>query len=155
MSHTLQRNDVPTVAASDLFRPMQQLILSGRGLALYHGMNASDLQALDSAIWQLFDDAPHKRLAVALRFRALLAVFQSRRLKDLVLQNGFKIIAAAITEAARQRLNTRYGFNAQKFLCALDDIGGREPSAADLHTGVHADPHTGVHPGITTLAIAA
>lgn len=153
MPHTLpiQRNDVPTVAASDLFRPMQQLILSGRGLALYHGMNAADLQALDSAIWQLFDDAPHKRLAVALRFRALLAIFQSRRLKNLVLHNGFKIIAAAITEAAGQRLNTRYGFNAQKFIGALDDIGARELNAADLHT----DPHTDLHTGVTTLAIAA
>jgi hypothetical protein len=151
MSHTLphthQRDDVPTVATSDLFRPMRQLILSGRGLALYHGMSAVDLQALDSEIWQLFDDAPHKRLAVALRFRALLHVFQSRRLKEHVLQTGFKGIAAAIAEAAQQRLNTRYGFNAQKFVCALDATRVGAPMTTDLHTDLQSD--------IATLAMAA
>lgn len=142
-SQTMQRDDVPTVAASDLFRPMRQLILSGRGLALYHGMSAVDLQSLDGEIWKLFDDAPHKRLAVALRFRALLEVFQSRRLKEQVLKHGFKVIAAAIAQAAQQRLNTRYGFNAQKFVCALDDLGMQQPTTA-------AQPAD-----ITALAMAA
>jgi hypothetical protein len=57
---------------------------------------------------------------VALRFRALLNVFADRRLKGVLLANGFKAIAAAVMHASTQRLNARYGFKAQAFVMALD-----------------------------------
>jgi hypothetical protein len=38
----------------------------------------------------------------------------------LLLERGFRLIAAAIREASRQPLNTRFGFNAQRLLTALD-----------------------------------
>ncbi len=70
---------------------------------------------------------------MALRFRALLAVFDARRLKALFLERGFKLIAAAVKEAAEQPLNTRFGFNAQKLLTALDTATGHPiETSADL-----------------------
>ena len=45
-------------------------------------------------------------------------MIRARRLKDAFLNQGFKLIARAVHEAAAQRLNTRFGFSAQKFLDA-------------------------------------
>jgi hypothetical protein len=37
-----------------------------------------------------------------------------------LLQRGFKVVTAAIAEASTLRLNTRFGFNPQKLLLAID-----------------------------------
>ena len=126
MSATLNSADVPEVSVTDLLVPMRKLIAKGRGLALLTGVSEDDLRALETEIWAHFSAEPQVRLAVALRFRALLDVFAGRRLKDLFLNQGFKLIARAINEASSQRLNTRYGFNPQKFVAAL----ATPPSAA-------------------------
>jgi hypothetical protein len=120
MPSNLNLADVPQIAASDLDRAMQLLIARGQGLALLKGLTEQEIRKLEDDIWLEFDGDAEVRLAVALRFRALLAVFTARRLKDLLLERGFKVIAAAIVEAARQRLNTRFGFNAQRLLLAVD-----------------------------------
>ena len=119
MTTMINTADVPAVSVQDLFMPMRALILQGRGLALIKGLSESDLRTLENEIWAHFKGSSETRLAVALRFRALLDVFASRRLKDLMLQRGFKLIALAITEASTQRLNTRFGFSPQKFVAAL------------------------------------
>ncbi len=119
MTAMIDTADVRQVSAADLFTPMRMLILQGKGLALLRGLRDDDLRALESAFWADFKGSNDVRLAVALRFRALLDVFASRRLKDILLQRGFKLIARAIEEAATQRLNTRFGFSAQKFVAAL------------------------------------
>lgn len=119
MAHMIDTADVPEVSAQDLFTPMRMLILQGKGLALLRGLREDDLRALESAFWAHFKGSSETRLAVALRFRALLDVFASRRLKDLLLARGFKLIALAIAEASTQRLNTRFGFSAQKFVAVL------------------------------------
>ena len=111
--------DVPAVAAADLLVPMRAAIANGQGLALLNGLSEAAIRNLESHIWSEFPDEPETRLAVALHFRALLEVFGSRRLKDLFLANGFKLIARAVTEAAGQRFNADFGFNAQKFVRAL------------------------------------
>jgi hypothetical protein len=115
--------DVPEVSITDLYQPMRMLIANGNGLALLRGLSEDDLRDLEHAFWAGFSGTSETRLAVALRFRALVDVFASRRLKELHLQRGFKTLALAIREAATQRLNTRYGFKPQAFVAAL----GREP----------------------------
>ena len=120
MTTTIDRTDVPQVSAQDLFMPMRVLIQKGRGLALLRGLSEDELRALENEIWAHFSSDFETRVAVALRFRALVDVFASRRLKDLLLQHGFKTIARAISEAASQRLNTRFGFSPQRFVTALD-----------------------------------
>lgn len=119
MSALIDITDVPAVQPADLLVPMRQAIANGQGLALLNGLDEAAIRDLESHVWAHFNDDPQTRLAVALRFRALLDVFGSRRLKDLFLTNGFKLIARAVTEAAGQRFNAGFGFNAQKFVLAL------------------------------------
>ncbi len=120
MTAILNLADVPIVAASDLYDPMRRLIAQGHGLALMKGLPEQRIRALEDEFWLDFEGSPETRLAVALRFRALLNVFADRRLKGVLLANGFKTIAAAVMEASAQRLNTQYGFKAQAFVMALD-----------------------------------
>ncbi|HVX35632.1 MAG TPA: hypothetical protein VHC71_05390 [Hyphomicrobium sp.] len=116
----LDPTDVPPVRASDLNRPMQMLIANGQGLALLKGLSERELRELEDNLWSDVKSDAGARLAVALRFRALVDVFAARRLKDMLIERGFKVIAAAIAAASEQRLNTRFGFSAQRLLSAID-----------------------------------
>lgn len=120
MTIVLNPADVPEVSAAELYEPMRRLIARGEGLALLKGMSEADLRRLEDELWAELDMAAETRLAVALRFRALVALFGARRLKELLLHRGFKLVGAAVAEAAAQRLNMRFGFNIQKFVVALD-----------------------------------
>jgi hypothetical protein len=120
MTVILNLADVPRVDAAELDIPMRLLIGKGQGLALLKGLTEREIRDLENEIWTGFEGSDEARLAVALRFRALLDVFASRRLKGLLLERGFRLIAAAIREASRQPLNTRFGFNAQRLLTVLD-----------------------------------
>lgn len=120
MTARLNLSDVPQVEASDLDMPMRLLISRGQGLAFLKGLTENEIREVEAEIWSSFEGTADARLAVALRFRALIDVFGARRLKDLFLSRGYKLIAAAIAEAASQRLNVRFGFNAQKLLLALE-----------------------------------
>ncbi|HMN38013.1 MAG TPA: hypothetical protein PKD49_09965 [Hyphomicrobium sp.] len=119
MSRQIDISDIPPVAAQHLLVPMREAIAMGQGLALLNGMSEAAIRQIEATVWKHFADAPQTRLAVALRFRALLEVFRARRLKQLFLMNGFKLIARAVHEAASQRLNIAFGFNAHKFHLAL------------------------------------
>jgi hypothetical protein len=130
VSKALDLADVPSVRASELHLPMQLLIARGQGLALIKGLSEREIRELEDEIWARFEDDNEARLALALRFRALLNVFAYRRLKRLLLERGFKLITAAIEEAARQPLNVRFGFNAQKLLMALDAATARPAALA-------------------------
>lgn len=120
MTAALNLADVPQIAASDLDMPMRLLISQGQGLALLKGLTEKEIREVEDRVWASFEGSNEARLAVALRFRALIEVFSSRRLKDLLLTRGYKLIAAAIVEASAQRLNVRFGFNSQKLLLALE-----------------------------------
>jgi hypothetical protein len=130
VSKALDLADVPSVRASELRLPMQLLIERGQGLALIKGLSEREIRELEDEIWARFEGDNKARLALALRFRALLDVFAYRRLKRLLLERGFKLITAAIEEAARQPLNVRFGFNAQKLLMALDAATARPAALA-------------------------
>jgi len=112
--------DVPTVSGEELYQPMRWLIENGQGLALLKGLDEGDIRALEEDLWRRFDGTAEARLAVALRMRALLGVFGARRLKDLLLSRGFKVVRAAVACAAAERLNPRFGFSAQRFVMALE-----------------------------------
>lgn len=133
MQPAVDTTDVEPVRLHDLYLPVKFLISRERGLALLEGLNEADIRIVESEIWRHFSDRPHMRVAVALRFRALLAVFSGRRLKALFLEQGFRLIAKAVHEAASQRLNTRFGFKEQAFILALSSTANRVPSAYPDH----------------------
>jgi hypothetical protein len=120
MTANFNSADVPVVEASELDVVIQMLIEDGQGLALLRGLKEEEIRQIEDALWTDFEGRDEARLAVALRFRALLTVFGCRRLKALFLDRGFRLLAAAVREAARRPLNIRFGFNAQQLLLALD-----------------------------------
>lgn len=137
MSRPLDPTDVPAVAPAALDVPMRLLIAREQGLALLHGLDEASLKALEHDVWPRLRDCPTQRLAVALRFRALVAAFRARRLKDVLLQNGFRTLAPALEVAASMRLNTGYGFSPARFamalsarLAALDQVERSAPRLA-------------------------
>ena len=122
MTINFKLSDVPAVDAAELGAAMRMLIEKGQGLALLKGLSEGEFRDLEDELWTQFEGSNEARVAVALRLRALIGVFGSRRLKSLLLERGFRLIAAAVREAARLPLNTRFGFNGQKLLMALDRV---------------------------------
>jgi hypothetical protein len=131
--------DVPAIASTDLAAAMQALIADGRGLVLLRGLENADLDTVQAELKRRFHADPQTALAVFIRFRHLAEVFSARRLKDLMLDRGYALIAPAIAIAASLRLNANRGFNPQKFLLALQEtmtdnvvpIGTRERSVPE------------------------
>jgi hypothetical protein len=68
-----------------------------------------------------FHREPQRALAVFVRFRNLVEVFSARRLRDMLMEHGFPLIAPAIAIAASLRLNAQRGFNPQRFVMSLQD----------------------------------
>jgi hypothetical protein len=130
MSSKVDRSDVPLVATHELLIPMQHLIDSERGLGMLHGLSDAELRGVDQAVWDTLAGDAVRRVAVLLRFRALIQVFKARRLAELFLHRGFLLIAPAVHVAARMRLNTEWGFNPLKFERALLDLLGQLDTGA-------------------------
>jgi hypothetical protein len=125
MSNRIDASDVMPVGTHELMLPMQYMIDTGRGLAMLKGVTNADLRVVDGAIWDDLAGDPSRRVAVLLRFRALIQVFKARRLRELFLDRGFMLITPAVHVAARMRLNTQWGFNALKFERELQDLLGQ------------------------------
>lgn len=120
MPAMIDLSDVPYVASEALSLPMRHLVDSGRGLALLKGLSQKDLREVDAAVWD--DLVPDQRVAILLRLRCLIRVFEARRLAELFLGQGHSLIASAVYVAARMRLNTARGFSPLKFERALKGL---------------------------------
>lgn len=122
MAHTLDTSDVPLVPTADLALAMRFMIDSGRGLVMMRGLSNADMQELEEALWdRIAGDTAHRR-AVLLRFQNLVDVFAARRLRDQLMQRGFRLIAPALEVAAGMRLNAKWGFSPNKFNAALRSL---------------------------------
>ena len=115
----LNLTDVALVNPSDLGMVMQYMVKSGRGLAMLRGVTEAELREIENALWDELSDDPPQRVATMVRFRCLIAVFRARRLRDLLMHTGYRLIAPAVQVAARMRLNAELGFNPVKFERAL------------------------------------
>ena len=123
--NALNLSDVRLVDPQNLALPMQYLVKAGRGLAMLRGVTEADLREVESALWDELSDNSVERLAVLVRFRCLIKVFGARRLGDLLMHTGYRLIAPAVQVAARMRLNADLGFNPVKFERALLEQLGR------------------------------
>jgi hypothetical protein len=81
-----------------------------------------------------------------LRLWSLVDVFKAARLRDLLLDRGYALLADAARVAAEQRINIDWGFNPQRMLTAL---ASRRPNLRVI-VGAKTDPAQDV-----TGAIAA
>jgi hypothetical protein len=119
MAMTWDLTDVPAVAATDLAAAVRALIEGERGLVLLRGLADDDLSTVQAELQRRFHGEPQRALAVFVRFRHMVEVFSARRLKDMMLDRGYALMAPAIGIAASLRLNANRGFNPQLFLVAL------------------------------------
>jgi hypothetical protein len=122
MVMSFNTNDVPLVSPQDLALPMQYMISTGCGLAMLRGASDRELRDAEDAVWDRIEGGSETRTAVVVRFRCLVAVFTAVRLRRMLLQRGFTLIAPALQVAASMRLNTRWGFNPMKFALALEGL---------------------------------
>jgi hypothetical protein len=120
MAMTWDLTDVPAVATADLAAAMRALIDGERGLVLLRGLAEEDLDTVQGELKRRFQNEPQRALAAFVRFRHMVEVFSARRLKDLMLDRGFALMAPAIAIAASLRLNANRGFNPQAFLMSLN-----------------------------------
>lgn len=127
MTVLINLHDVPNVAPQDLMRIMQTLIATENGLIFLKGLTEDTRTALEDAIWTTFADEPEQRLALMVRFECLVELFASRRLRDQFTVHGLALIGPIFAVAANQRLNTRWGFNPQRFLMSLLEHLGTKP----------------------------
>jgi len=119
MATTFDLSDMPAADAGDLAAAMRALIEHGRGLVLLNGADASDLDIVEAALRSRCHADAQRTYAAFVRFRHLVEVFGSRRLRQLFLDKGLAVMAPALAIAATQRLNTRRGFNPQQMLTAI------------------------------------
>ena len=120
-STTWDLSDVPAVAPTDLAAAMRVLIDNERGLVLLRGLSDGDLSLVQSELHRLFQSEPQRALAVFVRLRTMVEVFSARRLKDVMLDRGYAVLAPAIAIAASLRLNANRGFNPQRFMLSLQE----------------------------------
>lgn len=120
--NTINLSDVPLVNPADLARPMQYMVDTGRGLAMLRGISKAELAEVDGALWNELAASPAQRLAILMRFLCLIEVFGARCLADLLMHNGYNLIAPAVHVAARMRLNADRGFNPARFERALLEL---------------------------------
>jgi hypothetical protein len=125
MRPDLDLSDVALVSSLDMAVPMHHLIDAGRGLVLLDGMSAAEMRAVDAAVWDEFSCSVDQRVAVLVRFRCLVQVFECQRLKLMLLNTGFNLLAPALHVAATLRLNADRGFNPVKFERALREAMAR------------------------------
>jgi hypothetical protein len=125
--------DVPAIDSAAMLTVLRHLIGTGQGLAFLKGLDEPELASVEAALWRI--ELPHgtTHLAVTLRFRALIAVFGATRLRRLFMSRGLKLMWAAAELGARERLNVRFGFRAQRFLASLD-VATRSPAQALAQT---------------------
>ena len=121
MAMTWDLTDVPTVAADDLSGAMRALIEAGRGAVFLRGLAEEDFDMVQAELKHRFHAEPQQALAAFVRFRHMVEVFGTRRLKNTMMDRGYAVIAHAIAIAATLRLNANRGFNPQQFVMALTD----------------------------------
>jgi hypothetical protein len=112
-------SDVALVDAQNLWLAMQYMVDTGRGLAMLRGITEAELREVDRALWNALGTNPAERVAVLVRFRSMIKVFAARRLSNLLLNTGHRLLSPAVQVAARMRLNAGLGFNPVKFERAL------------------------------------
>jgi hypothetical protein len=140
VSTTWDLSDVPPVAPTDLAAAMRVLIDNERGLVLLRGLSDGDLSLVQSELQRLFQSEPQRALAVFVRLRTMVEVFSARRLKDMMLDRGYALLAPAIAIAASLRLNANRGFNPQRFMLSLQEALAANLVAMPAARTAYAEP---------------
>ena len=121
MTARVDLTDVPTIEERDLALALRMMLAEGRYLAGAQDFSEDDIRRVEQAFWSRRAGTHSDKVAVLLRLRSLISVFCTRRLKELLTQYGAHAVPYALQIAAKMRLNTKWGFNPQKFARALQE----------------------------------
>jgi hypothetical protein len=131
MSDAVDPTDVPVIEKRDLALALRMMLAGGRLLAKAQSFTEDEIRRVEQAFWGHAGKGAPVKVAVLLRLRSLISVFCNRRLQALVVRYGSSVVPHALAIAATMRLNTRWGFNPQKFARALEEaLGSRLVQAA-------------------------
>lgn len=125
MSPAIDLTDLPRAAPETLALAMRLLIEDGRALILLRGASLQDRARLEERFWNSFEGTTAEGVVALLRLWSLVEVFKASRLRALLLDRGYALLADAARVAAEQRVNVEWGLNPQRMLAAL---GRRRPS---------------------------
>lgn len=115
----LDTTDIPRADPALLALMLELLVDSGHGLIMLNDTDVAAVQSVELAFWRHFDGDTAEGVATIVRFRALIAVFASRRLASLLMREGFPVLQAAFRVAADLRLNPSRGFSPQGIVWAV------------------------------------
>ncbi len=123
MTTTLDISDVPPVSTVELAIAVRLLIGGGKPLANAAQVTERDLRGVETELWGRHEGIAGRKLAVALRLRALVAALGARRIAALIGDTGNGVKPALVEAAASLRLNAGRGFMPQHLVWALQPAG--------------------------------
>lgn len=129
-------SDVPQGASADLWQLVQIMVECERGLLFLRGTDDGARARIETRFWNDFEGSTERGVVALLRFWALVDVFQSRRLRALLMTRGYEIFYPAVVAASRLRLNLHWGFNPQRLIWELAAV--RPAYSSPLRSGVEA-----------------
>lgn len=124
MTSNLDISDVPSVSTVELAIAVRLLIGGGKPLANASGASERDLRAVENELWRRHSGIAGRKLAVALRLRALVAALGARRIARIANDTGNGAKLALIEAAAALRLNAERGFVPQHLVWAVQPAAG-------------------------------
>lgn len=119
MSPAIDLTDLPKAEPETLALAMRLLIEDGRALILLRGATPEDRARLEERFWQRFEGTTADGVVALLRLWSLVDVFKAARLRAILMDRGYALLADAARVAAEQRINIDWGFNPQRMLMAL------------------------------------
>lgn len=119
MTTTLDICDVPPVSTVELAIAVRLLIGGGKPLVVAAAAGERELRGVEGELWRRHSGLAGRKLAVALRLRALVAALAGRRIAKLIGETGHGAKLALIEAAAGSRLNAARGFVPQHLVWAL------------------------------------
>lgn len=119
MTTALDISDVPPVSTVELAIAVRLLIGGGKPLANAAQATERHLRGVESELWSRHEGIAGRKLAVALRLRALVAALGVRRIAKTVGETGNGAKLALVEAAASLRLNAARGFVPQHLVWAL------------------------------------
>jgi len=119
MTAAIDLTDLPKAKPETLALAMRLLIEDGRSLILLRGASPEDRSRLEQRFWDTFDGPTAEGAVALIRLWSLVDVFKAARLRELLMDRGYSLLADAARAAAGQRINMAWGFNPQRMLAEL------------------------------------
>lgn len=114
--------DVALAGAPEMRIALQSVLKAGRASIFMRGATAQDRSVVEEVFWDTFEGSNARGGIALIRLWSLVDALQTRRLQDLLLQEGFRFLENAATASASLRLNLDWGFAPQRLIWSIADV---------------------------------